>query len=118
MAKHGVEVADPRANLDAGVRTVDGKSAEASVEVKYVDARPRDTAGVFYSQSRQSRTSCYGRATVQVVIRLSEKPAEFTKDHISVTEATVADPVALVPVPEDRLGYEALKAILSLKQRR
>ena len=38
MAKHGVEVADPRANLDAGVRTVDGKSAEASVTINYVGA--------------------------------------------------------------------------------
>ena len=38
MAKHGVEKADPRANLDAGVRTVDGKSAEASLEVHYVAA--------------------------------------------------------------------------------
>ena len=36
MAKHGVEKADPRANLDAGARTADGKSAEASLEVHYV----------------------------------------------------------------------------------
>ena len=109
MAKHGVEVADPRANLDAGVRTVDGKSAEASVEVKYVGAdqgKPR-----VYSIRRVDTPALpITAATVQVVVRLSEKPAEFTKDHISVTEATVADPVALVPVPEDILGFEALKA--------
>ena len=48
--------------------------------------------------------------TVQVVIRLSEKPKAFTKDHISVTEATWGDPVALVPVPEDTLGFEDLVA--------
>ena len=109
MAKHGVEVADPRANLDAGVRTVDGKSAEASVEIKYVGAdlgKPR----VYSIRRVDSPALPITAATVQVVVRLSEKPAEFTKDHISVTEATVADPVALVPVPEDILGFEALKA--------
>ena len=108
MAKHGVEVADPRANLDAGVRTVDGKSAEASVEIKYVGAdqgKPR----VYSIRRADSPALPVTAATVQVVVRLSEKPAEFTKDHISVTEATVADPVALVPVPEDTLGYEKVK---------
>ena len=109
MAKHGVEVADPRANLDAGVRTVDGKSAEASVEVKYVGAdqgKPR----VYSIRRVDSPALPITAETVQVVVRLSEKPAEFTKDHISVTEGTAADPVALVPVPEDILGFEALKA--------
>ena len=109
MAKHGVEVADPRANLDAGVRTVDGKSAEASVEVKYVGAdegKPR----VYSIRRVDSPALPITAETVQVVVRLSEKPAEFTKDHISVTEATAADPVALVPVPEDTLGFDALVA--------
>ena len=47
---------------------------------------------------------------MQIVIRLSETPDKFTAaDHLSVTNATAADPVALVGVPEDRLGYEALK---------
>ena len=109
MAKHGVEVADPRANLDAGVRTVDGKSAEASVEVKYVGAdagKPR----VYSIRRVDSPALPITAETVQVVVRLSEKPAEFTKDHISVTEGTAADPVALVPVPEDTLGFDALVA--------
>ena len=38
IPKHAFEVADPRANLDAGVRTVDGKSAEASITIYYVRA--------------------------------------------------------------------------------
>ena len=38
IPKHAFEVADPRANLDAGVRTVDGKSAEASLTINYVRA--------------------------------------------------------------------------------
>ena len=40
IPKHAFEVADPRANLDAGVRTVDGKSAEASITINYVRAEP------------------------------------------------------------------------------
>ena len=42
IPKHAFEVADPRANLDAGVRTVDGKSAEASITINYVRAEPTD----------------------------------------------------------------------------
>ena len=39
--------------------------------------------------------------SVQVVITLSEKPREFKKDHISVTEADHGDPVALDPIAEE-----------------
>ena len=42
IPKHAFEVADPRANLDAGVRTVDGKSAEASITINYVRAEPTE----------------------------------------------------------------------------
>ena len=110
MVKHGVELADPRAEVAAdGTRNVAGKSAEASVTIHYVAAdqgKPR-----VYSIRRVDTPALPVTAdTVQVVIRLSEKPGAFTKDHISVTEATWGDPVALVPVPEDTLGFEALKA--------
>ena len=39
-------------------------------------------------------------ATVQVIIILSEMPKEFTKDHVSVTNAIHGDPVALEAIPE------------------
>ena len=108
MKKHAVEVADPRADLDAGVRTVDGKSAEASIEIHYVDGdrgRPQ-----VYSIRRVSDPLLPVTAeTVQVVIRLSEQPAKFTKDQISVTNATHVDPVALVPQSEDTRGVEDLE---------
>ena len=56
IPKHAVEVADPRANLDAGVRTVDGKSAEASITINYVRAEPANEAGdpmvLFYKESQ------------------------------------------------------------------
>ena len=42
----------------------------------------------------------YTGATIDVIITLSEAPKEFKKDHINITEATVADPVALDPVAE------------------
>ena len=45
IPKHAFEVADPRANLDAGVRTVDGKSAEASITINYVRDEPANEAG-------------------------------------------------------------------------
>ena len=111
MVKHGVEVADPRADLDAGVRTLDGKSGEASVEIHYVDGdrgRPQ-----VYSIRRASDPLLPVTAeTVQVVIRLSEQPAEFTKDEITVTNATHVDPVALVPQSEDIQGVRELEGRL------
>ena len=40
----------------------------------------------------------YTGATIDVIITLSEAPKAFTAaDHLNVTEATVADPVALNP---------------------
>ena len=43
----------------------------------------------------------YTGATIDVIITLSEKPKAFTAaDHLDVTEATAADPVALDPVAE------------------
>ena len=49
IPKHAFEVADPRANLDAGVRTVDGKSAEASITIYYVRADEAGDPTVFLS---------------------------------------------------------------------
>ena len=101
IPKHAFEVADPRANLDAGVRTVDGKSAEASLTINYVRAEP--TAGVptVYSIRRASDPLLpVTAATENVIILLSEQPKEFTKDNVDVTNATWVDPVALVAIPE------------------
>ena len=39
-------------------------------------------------------------ATVQVIITLSEMPKAFTKDHVSVSNATHDEPVALEAIPE------------------
>ena len=43
----------------------------------------------------------YTGATIDVIITLSETPKAFkAADHLNITEATAADPVALDPVPE------------------
>ena len=104
IPKHAFEVADPRANLDAGVRTVDGKSAETSLTINYVRAEPtEDGAGdpTVYSIRRASDPLLpVTAATENVIILLSEQPKEFTKDHVDVTNATWGDPVALVAIDE------------------
>ena len=43
----------------------------------------------------------YTGATIDVIITLSEAPKAFkAADHLDITEATAADPVALDPIPE------------------
>ena len=100
IPKHSVEVADPRADLnDDGTRKADGKSAEASVVLHYVEAdagSPR-----VYAIQRAGLDVPVTDPTVKVVITLSEQPKAFTKDHISVSNATAADPVATPPRPVD-----------------
>ena len=109
LEKHKVEVADPRADLDAGVRTADGKNAEASIAIYYVAGDPENEAGVptVYSIRRASSPLLPVKAaTENVVILLSEQPKAFTKDNVDVTNATWVDPVALVALPEDNDGLD------------
>ena len=48
-------------------------------------------------------------ATVQVIVTLSEQAKEFKKGNLSISDnATIADPVALDPVPEDPNRYRDL----------
>ena len=104
IPKHAFEVADPRANLDAGARTVDGKSAEASITINYVRDEPVGDGAAdptVYSIRRASDPLLpVTAATENVIILLSEQPKEFTKDNVDVTNATWGDPVALVAIPE------------------
>ena len=107
LEKHKVEVADPRADLDAGVRTADGKNAEASITIYYVAAEPDapDNMPMVLSIRRASDPLLpVTAATENVIILLSEKPKAFTKDHVDVANATWVDPVALEPMPEDADG--------------
>ena len=110
IPKHAVELADPRAQLDdAGDRKADGKSGAASIEIHYVREEPADPAGdpMVYSIRRAADPLLpVTAATVDVIILLSEKPKAFTKDHVSVTNATHVDPVALVAIDEDADGLD------------
>ena len=52
-------------------------------------------------------------ATVQVIVTLSEMPKEFKKGNLSISDnATIADPAALDPVPEDPARFRVLSAAL------
>jgi hypothetical protein len=110
LDKHLVEVADPRADLDdAGVRKVDGKNAATSLVINYIEG---DQGSPFvYSVRRVSDPLLpISAATVDVIVLLSEepKPDGFKKDQISVTNATAADPVALVPQLVDQAAVNRL----------
>ena len=104
IPKHAFEVADPRANLDAGVRTDDGKSAEASLTINYVRDEPTEVGAgdpTVYSIRRASDPLLpVTAATENVIILLSEQPKAFTKDHVDAANATWGDPVALVAIDE------------------
>ena len=107
LAKHKVEVADPRAFLTEGARNDDGKSAEASITIYYVAGEPEGEAGdpTVYSIRRASDPLLpVTAATENVIILLSEQPKAFTKDHVDAANATWGDPVALVAIPEDANG--------------
>ena len=105
IPKHAFEVADPRANLDAGARTVDGKSAEASITIHYVDADGVDPRVLSIRRASDPLLPVKA-ATENVIILLSEQPKAFTKDHVDATNATWGDPVALVALPEDPDGLD------------
>ena len=108
LAKHKVEVADPRAFLTDGARNDDGKSAEASIAIHYVAGDGTDPDGqnnvndpTVYSIRRASDPLLpVTAATENVIILLSEQPKAFTKDHVDAANATWGDPVALVAIPE------------------
>ena len=109
LAKHKVEVADPRADLTDGARNADGKNAEASIAIYYVAGDPENEAGdpTVYSIRRASDPLLpLKAATENVIILLSEQPKAFTKDHVDATNATWGDPVALVAIPEDPDGLD------------
>ena len=94
IPKHAFEVADPRANLDAGVRTVDGKSAEASITINYVRDEDEGDPRVLSIRRASDPLLPVTAATENVIILLSEQPKEFTKDHVDAANATWVDPVA------------------------
>ena len=106
LPKETVELADPRAELnDDGTRKAEGKSAEVSITIHYV-GRDNGPPTVFAIRRAGDLLLPVTSETVNVIILLSEQPKAFTKDHVDVTNATWADPVALVALPEDADGLD------------
>ena len=102
LAKHKVELADPRAELDDdGKRKPEGKNAEQSITIYYVAGEPEAGDPTVYSIRRASDPLLpVTAATENVIILLSEQPKAFTKDNVDAANATWGDPVALVAIPE------------------
>ena len=103
IAEGAVGLADPSADAKG--------SKKASLSIAYVEAD--EGAPLVYAIRRVSDPLLpikpATHPTVQVVIRLSEMPAKFTKDHITASNATHGDPAALTPVREDTLGQADLE---------
>ena len=114
LPKEKVELADPRAELDAGERKAAGKSKEASIELHFVAATETDADGADGADGApvgQPIVHAIARAdgglrpvtaaTVDVLITLSEEPRKdgFKKDHIDAANATAGDPTLL-----DKMG--------------
>ena len=113
LPKEKVELADPRAELDAGVRKAAGKNKEASIELHYVgvaegnvdDNSADGTTGpipqgqpVVHAIARaDGMLRPVTAATFDVLITLSEEPRKdgFKKDHIDASNATAGDPTLL-----------------------
>ena len=117
LPKEKVELADPRAELDAGVRKAAGKSKEASIEVHFVSLTEGTAIGTVTGGTFAASTTPgdVGRpivhaiaradgelrpvtaATFDVLITLSEEPRKdgFKKDHIDAANATAGDPTFL-----------------------
>ena len=106
-----VELADPRAELDAGKRKAAGKNKEASIELHYVGAEPTESDNsVPPIPNAQPRVHSIVRpgdvllpvtaATFDVLITLSEDPRKdgFKAAQIDVSNATAGDPVAFKKV--------------------
>ena len=107
LAKHKIELADPRAELDGTTRKADGMSAEASLTIHYVNAEPAAPGNmprVLSIRRAADPLIPITGATADVIILLSEKPHEFKKAQVDVTNAAWGDPVALEPLPEDADG--------------
>ena len=106
IAEGAVGLADPGADAKG--------NKKASFSLYYVEAD--EGAPLVYSIRRVSDPLVpikpATHPSVQVVIRLSEMPAKFTKDHITASNATHGEPTALIPVREDTLGQADLEAQL------
>lgn len=76
------------------------KEGKLTIDLVGSDDEGPDVVSITLAPGTIVPAAGYTGATIDVIVTLTEAPKEFKKDHISVTEATVADPVALDPVSE------------------
>ena len=116
LPKEKVELADPRAEIDADGRKPAGQNKETSIELHYVGAEPTGEVGNPAIPNAQPRVHSIVRpgevllpvtaATFDVLITLSEDPRKdgFKKDHIDVSNAAAGDPVLLRKYTDDEIA--------------
>ena len=99
IPKHVVYVADPRADLDEeGVKTADGKNAAGEITIHYVNIQSTLGSPVVHFIRRPGAFALpVTSETFDVVVQVSEEPktGTFTKDHFSITNATITQVTAL-----------------------
>ena len=99
IPKHVVYVADPRADLDEeGVKTADGKNAAGEITIHYVNIQSTLGSPVVHFIRRPGAFALpVTSGTFDVVVQVSEEPkaGTFTKDHFSITNATITQVTAL-----------------------
>ena len=99
IPKHVVYVADPRADLDEeGVKTADGKNAAGDITIHYVNIQSTLGSPVVHFIRRPGAFALpVTSETFDVVVQVSEEPkaGTFTKDHFSITNATITQVTAL-----------------------
>ena len=89
----------PRADLDeADIKTVDGKNATGDITIHYVNIQPTPGAPVVHFIKRPGEFALpVTSGTFDVLVQISEEPkaSTFTKDHFSITNATITQVTAL-----------------------
>ena len=77
------------------------KEGKLTIDLVGPDAEGPDVISIALVPGVIVPAAGYTGDTIDVIITLSETPKAFTAaDHLNITEATAADPVALDPVPE------------------
>ena len=82
------------------------KEGTLTIDLVGPDAEGPDVLSIALTPGTIVPAAGFKGDTIDVIITLSEAPKAFTAaDHLNITEATAADPVALDPVPE-QTAYE------------
>ena len=100
--------------IDKGIASADLFNTDTSKalekQIRLINAADAGDPRIYSIRRADNATSAITAKSVEVIITLSEKPIAFSKDHISVTNATHSAPVALPALPEDKVGLSLLSS--------